>query len=173
MVEDTHDGRFFLDPPTNGGAIRPNAGPVAIGLFEYTLSAASTRVREEANAAMKKIAERKGLGRFMKLTETQGGYASHPLGGCRMAESAEFGVVDHRCEVFGNEGLFCMDSSAIPTSLGVNPSLTIAAVCERAADQLTGAGTRARPAAASGRASGTGRRAASWASASSPRRGAG
>ena len=67
----------------------------------------------------------------MKLTETQGVYASHPLGGCRMAESAELGVVDHRCEVFGNEGLFCMDSSTIPTSLGVNPSLTIAAVCER------------------------------------------
>jgi cholesterol oxidase len=76
----------------------------------------------------------------MKLTETQGGYASHPLGGCRMAESAEFGVVDHRCEAFGNEGLFCMDSSAIPTSLGVNPSLTIAAVCERAAHQLTARG---------------------------------
>jgi cholesterol oxidase len=45
-------------------------------------------------------------------------------------------VVDDRCEVHGNEGLFCMDSSAIPTSLGVNPSLTISAVCERAAEQL-------------------------------------
>ena len=137
MVEDTHDGRFYEVPPSGGGAVRPNAGPVAIGLFEYTLSEPSVRVREEANAAMKRIGERKGLGRFMKLTETQGGYASHPLGGCRMADSAEFGVVDHRCEVFGNEGLLCMDSSAIPTSLGVNPSLTIAAVCERAADQLT------------------------------------
>ena len=84
----------------------------------------------------------------MKLTETQGGYASHPLGGCRMAESAEFGVVDHRCEAFGNEGLFCMDSSAIPTSLGVNPSLTIAAVCERAADQLTARAHDLGPAAA-------------------------
>jgi choline dehydrogenase-like flavoprotein len=117
--------------------VRPNSGPVAIGLFEYTLSEASIRVREQANAAMKRIAERDGLGRFMKLTETQGGYASHPLGGCRMAASPDFGIVDHRCEVFGNEGLFCMDSSAIPTSLGVNPSLTIAAVCERAAEQLT------------------------------------
>ena len=29
-----------------------------------------------------------------------------------------------------------MDSSVIPTSLGVNPSLTIAAVCERAAARL-------------------------------------
>jgi cholesterol oxidase len=63
-------------------------------------------------------------------------YASHPLGGCRMADEIGFGVVDHRCEVFGYEGLFCMDSSAIPTSLGVNPSLTISAVCERAAAKL-------------------------------------
>jgi enediyne biosynthesis protein E9 len=140
MVEDTHDGRFYEVPPTGGGAVRPNSGPVAIGLFEYTLSEQSINVRERANAAMKKIAERNGLGRFMKLTETQGGYASHPLGGCRMAESADFGVVDHHCEAFGNEGLFCMDSSAIPTSLGVNPSLTIAAVCERAAERLTARG---------------------------------
>ncbi|HYH59469.1 MAG TPA: GMC family oxidoreductase [Thermoleophilaceae bacterium] len=137
MVEDTHDGRFYEVPPTGGGAIRPNAGPVALGLFEYTLSAASTRVREQADAAMKRIVQRRGLARFMKLTETRGGYASHPLGGCRMAESKDFGVVDHRCEAFDNEGLFCMDSSAIPTSLGVNPSLTIAAVSERAAAQLT------------------------------------
>jgi choline dehydrogenase-like flavoprotein len=53
-----------------------------------------------------------------------------------MADSIDFGVTDHRCEVFAHEGLFCMDSSAIPTSLGVNPSLTISAVCERAAAQL-------------------------------------
>jgi choline dehydrogenase-like flavoprotein len=53
-----------------------------------------------------------------------------------MADSKDFGVVDHRCEAFGNEGLFCMDSSAIPTSLGVNPSLTISAVVERATEKL-------------------------------------
>jgi cholesterol oxidase len=53
-----------------------------------------------------------------------------------MADSKDLGVVDHRCEAFDNEGLFCIDSSAIPTSLGVNPSLTISAVSERAAEQL-------------------------------------
>jgi cholesterol oxidase len=53
-----------------------------------------------------------------------------------MAESKDLGVVDHRCEAFDNEGLFCIDSSAIPTSLGVNPSLTISAVSERAAAGL-------------------------------------
>jgi choline dehydrogenase-like flavoprotein len=136
MVEDTHDGTFQLPPPGGGGFVRPNPGPVGVGLFSYSLSEQSLRVRERANAVMKRVVERKGLGRFLKLTETPGVYASHPLGGCRMADSPELGVTDHRCEVFGQEGLFCMDSSAIPTSLGVNPSLTISAVCERAAASL-------------------------------------
>jgi cholesterol oxidase len=53
-----------------------------------------------------------------------------------MAGSKDLGVVDHHCEAFDNEGLFCIDSSAIPTSLGVNPSLTISALSERAAEAL-------------------------------------
>jgi len=136
MVEDTHDGTFYAAPPNGGGAERPNAGPVAVGLFNYTLSEQSIRVREAANAAMRKIASHKGLGRFMKLTETAGAYASHPLGGCRMAESIDLGVTDHAGNVFGHEGLYCIDSSIIPTSLGVNPSLTISAVSERCANLL-------------------------------------
>nr|MDQ4042062.1 GMC oxidoreductase [Actinomycetota bacterium] len=122
MVEDTHDGQFYAVPP-RGGAARPNDGPLAIGLFNYALSDQSARVREAADRAMRRIAERRGLGRFMKLTETQGSYASHPLGGCRMAESPALGVTDHSGAVFGYEGLYCVDSSVVPTSLGVNPSL--------------------------------------------------
>jgi len=141
MVEDTHDGRFIGVPPNGGGHVRPNAGPIGIGLFQYSLSEQSIRIRERADAVMKRIVERKGLGRFLKLTETDGVYASHPLGGCRMADSIDFGVTNHRCEVFGAEGLFCMDSSAIPTSLAVNPSLTIAAVCERGAAALVRRGS--------------------------------
>ena len=135
MVEDTNDGSFYA-VPAEGGFVRPNAGPVGVGLFNYAFSEQSIAVREAANEAMRSIVERKGMGRFLELTETDGSYASHPLGGCRMASSKELGVVDHRCEVFDHEGLFCMDSSAIPTSLSVNPSLTISAVCERAAAKL-------------------------------------
>jgi hypothetical protein len=135
MVEDTHDGRFFAVPP-RGGAVRPNDGPVSVGLFEYRLSEQSVRVREAADAAMRRIATRRGLGRFMRLAETEGAYASHPLGGCRMAESPDLGVTDQAGAVFGYEGLYCIDSSIVPTSLGVNPSLTIAAVSERCAELL-------------------------------------
>ncbi len=140
MVEDTHDGEFFAVPPTGNGHVQPNGGPVGVGLFNYALSPQSTRIREQADEAIRRIAHRRGIGKFMKLSETQGAYASHPLGGCRMADGPAFGVTDHRCEVFGNEGLFCMDSSAIPSSLGVNPSLTISAVCERAAAELAARG---------------------------------
>ena len=134
MVEDTHDGEF-LAPPPYGSHVRPNAGPLGVGPFTYELSDQSVRVREAADAAIRAVVERSGLARFMKLT-FRNAFASHPLGGCRMAESKDLGVVDHRNEVFDHEGLFCIDSSAIPTSLGVNPSLTISAVSERAVAQL-------------------------------------
>jgi enediyne biosynthesis protein E9 len=134
MVEDTNDGEF-LAPPPKGGSERPNSGPIWIAPFKYELSEQTVRVREAADEAIRGVVERAGLARFMKFTFRTAN-ASHPLGGCRMADSSDHGVVDHRNEVFGCEGLFCIDSSAIPTSLGVNPSLTISAVSERAVDQL-------------------------------------
>jgi cholesterol oxidase len=140
MVEETMDGTFQGPPPGGNGHLQPNAGPLGIGLFDYTLSEQSARVRAEADAAIRKIAERKGVGRFLKLSETPGVYASHPLGGARMADDIAFGVTDDAGEVFGYEGLFCMDSSIIPTSFGVNPSLSISAVCERAAAKLVARG---------------------------------
>jgi choline dehydrogenase-like flavoprotein len=136
MVEETMDGEFQGPPPGGNGHVQPNGGPVGVGLFTYSLSEQSARIRAEADAAIKRIAERRGVGRFLKLAETPGVYASHPLGGARMADEIGFGVADDRGEVFGYEGLFCMDSSLIPTSFGVNPSLSISAVCERAAEKL-------------------------------------
>jgi enediyne biosynthesis protein E9 len=135
MVEDTNDGAFYAPPPS-GGAISTGPGPVTIGLFSYPLSEQSLRVREAANRAMQQLASHRGLGRFMKLTETQGAYAAHPLGGCRMATGPDLGVTNHAGAVFGYEGLYCIDGSILPTSLGVNPSLTISAVSERCAEKL-------------------------------------
>jgi cholesterol oxidase len=62
----------------------------------------------------------------------------HALGGCAMAERAEDGVVDHAGRVFSAasgsqvyDSLWIADGSVIPTSLGVNPLLTISALAER------------------------------------------
>ncbi len=57
---------------------------------------------------------------------------AHILGGCPIGDDAESGVIDSRHEVFGHPGLFVMDGSAIPANVGVNPSLTITALAERA-----------------------------------------
>jgi cholesterol oxidase len=57
---------------------------------------------------------------------------AHILGGCPIGASAESGVIDSRHQVFGYRGLYVCDGSAIPANLGVNPSLTITAMTERA-----------------------------------------
>lgn len=61
---------------------------------------------------------------------------AHILGGCPMGKSAEDGVIDEGCRVFGYQGLYVIDGSAIPSNLGVNPSLTIAALAEYAVSQI-------------------------------------
>ena len=62
--------------------------------------------------------------------------AVHTIGGCAMAESPAEGVVSTKGEVFGHQGLYVMDASIMPTSLGPNPSLTIAALTEYLIDQF-------------------------------------
>ncbi|MGI8673667.1 MAG: GMC oxidoreductase [Thermoleophilaceae bacterium] len=57
---------------------------------------------------------------------------AHILGGAVIGEDASKGVIDSRHRVFGYEGLLVCDGSAVPANVGVNPSLTITAMTERA-----------------------------------------
>jgi cholesterol oxidase len=57
---------------------------------------------------------------------------AHVLGGCPMGSSPAEGVVDARHRVFGYRNMFVCDGSVISANLGVNPSLTICALTERA-----------------------------------------
>ena len=93
-------------------------GPIALGTFNYAMSEQSVTIRDAANQAMRSIATRCGLGRFMALAETEGVYCAHPLGGCRMAETPDLGVVDDSGSVFGYEGLYCIDRSIVPRRWG-------------------------------------------------------
>jgi len=57
---------------------------------------------------------------------------AHILGGCGIGADASSGVVDTKHEVFNYPGMYVVDGSVIPANLGVNPSLTITALAERA-----------------------------------------
>lgn len=61
---------------------------------------------------------------------------AHPLGGCSMGDDPATSVVDDHGEVWGYPGLYVVDGSIVPTALAVNPSLTIAALAERAASWM-------------------------------------
>jgi cholesterol oxidase len=57
---------------------------------------------------------------------------AHLLGGCCMGSDAQSGVIDTQHRVFGHPGLYVIDGSAVSANPGVNPSLTITALAERA-----------------------------------------
>jgi choline dehydrogenase-like flavoprotein len=62
--------------------------------------------------------------------------SQHPLGTCRMGTSADTSVVDANGEVWGIKDLFVVDGSTVPTSLGVNPQLTIMTLATRFAKRM-------------------------------------
>lgn len=71
---------------------------------------------------------------FSMLTETLFGIptTAHILGGCVMGRNAREGVIDRDHRLFGYDGLYVVDGSAVSANPGVNPSLTITALAERA-----------------------------------------
>jgi choline dehydrogenase-like flavoprotein len=60
----------------------------------------------------------------------------HPMGTCRMGTDARTSVTDGRGRVHGARGLYVADASLLPSSIGVNPQLTIMALAARAARHL-------------------------------------
>ncbi len=63
---------------------------------------------------------------------------AHILGGAPMGKDAEEGVIDKDQRVFGYANMWICDGSAISANPGVNPSLTITALAERAMAKVPG-----------------------------------
>ena len=62
--------------------------------------------------------------------------SSHDLGGCRMGKDPATSVVDPDLRVHDTPGLYVFGGAVFPTCPGVNPTLTMWALCCRAAEQL-------------------------------------
>jgi len=62
--------------------------------------------------------------------------SSHDCGGTRMSDDPAGGVVDRELAVHGTPGLYVMSLSDFPTCPGINPTLTLWALCLRATERL-------------------------------------
>jgi cholesterol oxidase len=62
---------------------------------------------------------------------------AHLLGGAVMGKDPSEGVIDQNNRVFGYRNMYVCDGSMISANPGVNPSLTILAMAERAMDQIS------------------------------------
>jgi choline dehydrogenase-like flavoprotein len=62
--------------------------------------------------------------------------SQHPMGTCRMGTDPSRSMIDVHGRVWGVEGLHIVDGSTVPTSLGVNPQLTIMALALRFAEGI-------------------------------------
>ena len=56
----------------------------------------------------------------------------HPQGGNRLSKNATQGVVNPEFRVFGYNNLYVCDASVFPSSIGVNPQLTVMALADYA-----------------------------------------
>lgn len=75
---------------------------------------------------------------FVLITETIAGIptTAHILGGSVMGKDREEGVIDSDNRVFGYRNMYVCDGSMISANPGVNPSLSITALTERAMNKI-------------------------------------
>jgi cholesterol oxidase len=125
MGRDVPDGRFSLDEPGRRlqlDWVKRRSAAYFDGLLETAEEIAKELGGTFAENPVARVFER--------------AVTVHPLGGCPMGETRDEGVVDSFGRVFGHPGFVIADGSILPGPVGPNPALTIAAVADRAADEL-------------------------------------
>ena len=120
--ERTRSGRFRLRSRQGEGAPNPSWIPVA-------------------NDAMRRLAKIIGgspRGNWGEVVDAP--MTAHFIGGAVIGLTADEGVIDPYHRVHGYPGLHIADGSTITANVGVNPSLTITAMAERAMSLWPNAG---------------------------------
>lgn len=113
------DGSVLLTTEVEPGSVRPEPIPLAYDVAE--------RIAEKIGG----VAQASLLEATMSTPVT-----AHFLGGAVIAADSDHGVVDQDHRVFGYENLLVCDGSVMPANVGVNPSLTITALTERAISKV-------------------------------------
>jgi gluconate 2-dehydrogenase alpha chain len=102
----------------------------------YDMQENEHRLSEWAEAKAEEILRAMGAEKTWRGPRFGGVCSSHDLGGCRMGEDPTISVVDPDLQVYDTPGLYVFGGAVFPTCPGVNPTLTMWALCYRAAEQL-------------------------------------
>lgn len=122
------------DMPYAGNRVTVSAEQPDRIQFEYTIHPELRQRRSLFRKAIKRA--------FKGLHPVFGGWApnlnyGHACGTLRSGTDPRTSVVDANCRAHGVNNLYVTDASFFPTSMGVNPSLTIAANALRVAHQMS------------------------------------
>lgn len=145
LIEDTTTGRVFL-------------GPGSEPIMYYNLTDVDVQRVKRASALMSQlmfeIGAKKVLLSFASLPSISGPeeipkifddkikktdlelMTVHIMGTTRMGSDASRSVTDQWGELHETKNLFVSDASLFPTSIGVNPMITIMALAHRIADHI-------------------------------------
>ncbi len=94
------------------------------------------RLAEWMETKAEEILYAMGAAKTWRGPRFRGVCSSHDLGGCRMGEDPASSVVDPDLRVHDTPGLYVFSGAVFPTCPGVNPTLTMWALCHRAAESL-------------------------------------
>jgi len=130
LTEDDNEGTFGAPPPT-GNFVRA-ASSAVVSTISYQANAHTRRGWQASDRVISRIIEKDGLGKHLAWVGGQPTLSAHPLSSCRMGDDPATSALTPDHELRGTPGLFVTDGSSVPGALTVNPSLTIAALAERA-----------------------------------------
>jgi cholesterol oxidase len=120
--ERTRSGRFRLRSKQGEGAPNPTWIPVA----------------NDAMRRLARIVKGRPMGNWGEVIDAP--MTAHFIGGAVIGLTPDEGVIDPYHRVHGYKGLHIVDGSTITANVGVNPSLTITAMAERAMSLWPNAG---------------------------------
>ena len=131
------DGRVRLDyeiPAAIWEALRE--GSKALARIQLAAGAEVVRSFHEDPVVMRSEADVALLDRAPWQPLRVAVFSAHPMGGCAMGKDPARSVVSPSLRHHALENLWVVDGSVLPTSLGVNPQLTIFAIAHWAADGI-------------------------------------
>lgn len=104
----------------------------------YDMQPNEHRMLEFMEGRAEDILQAMGASKTWRGPRFSGVVSSHDLGGCRMGENPAESVVNTDLQVHDTPGLYVFGTAVFPTCHGVNPTLTMFALCARAAERLAG-----------------------------------